>query len=55
MVDPDQQLVEVLIAGEKEWRWSGVFDCEDILTTALLPKLEISLGEVFKGLNDYNI
>lgn len=49
MVDPDLQLVEVLIAGEKEWRWAGVFDQEDVLTTALLPGLEINLGEVFKG------
>ncbi|AGL00989.1 Uma2 family endonuclease [Desulfoscipio gibsoniae] len=47
MVDPDQRLVEVLIAGEKEWRWAGVFDQEDVLTTDLLPGLEISLSEVF--------
>jgi Uma2 family endonuclease len=52
MVDPDLQLVEVLIAGEKEWRWAAVFDQKDVLTTALLPGLEISLGEVFKGVNN---
>jgi Uma2 family endonuclease len=50
LVDPDLQLVEVLIAGEKEWRWAGVFDQEDVLTTALLPGLELNLIEIFKGL-----
>ena len=39
LVDPDQQLVEVLIAGEKEWRWAG----------ALLPGLEVKLAEVFRN------
>ena len=48
LVDPDQQLVEVLIAGEKEWRWAGVFDQEDVLTTALLPGLQVKLDEVFR-------
>ena len=48
LVDPDQQLVEVFIAGEKEWRWAGVFDQEDILTSALLPGLKINLGEIFQ-------
>ena len=50
MVDPDQQLVEVLTAGENEWRWVGVLDHEDILSTALLPGLKINLSEIFKGL-----
>ena len=48
LVDPDQQFVEVFIAGDKEWRWVGVFDQEDVLTTALLPGLEIKLAEVFR-------
>ena len=48
LVDPDQQLVEVLIAEEKQWRWAGVFDREDILTTELLPGLEVKLAEVFR-------
>jgi len=47
MVDPYQQLAEVLIAGEKEWRWAGIFDREDVLTTALMPGLKIFLTEVF--------
>lgn len=47
IVDPDQALVEVLIAGEKEWRWAGVYDREDVLTTTLLPELEIKLLNVF--------
>jgi len=48
LVDPDQQLVEVFIAGEKQWQWAGVFDREDVLTTALLPGLQVKLAEVFK-------
>ncbi|ACV61086.1 protein of unknown function DUF820 [Desulfofarcimen acetoxidans DSM 771] len=48
LADPDQQLVEVLVAGEKEWKWIGVFDREDILTSNLLPGLEINLGEIFR-------
>lgn len=36
------------MAGEKNWTWMGVFDQEDVLTTTLLPGLEISLSEVFK-------
>jgi len=48
VVDPDEKLVEVFVAGEKNWTWMGVFDQEDVLTTTLLPGLEISLSEVFK-------
>ena len=48
LVDPDQQLVEVLIAGENEWRWAGVFDLEDVLTTSLMPGLQVELTEVFR-------
>ena len=40
------------MAGEKEWWWVGVFDHEDVLNTALLPGMEISLSEVFKGNGD---
>ena len=50
IADPDQKLVDVFIAGENQWRWAGVFDQEDILTTALLPGLEIKLSEIFKNL-----
>lgn len=50
LVDPDVKFVDVYAAGEKEWRWMGAFDQEDVLTTAILPGLEISLAEVFKGL-----
>lgn len=50
LADPDQQLADVFMAGEKEWRWAGAFDQDDVLTTALLPGLEISLVEVFKGI-----
>lgn len=51
LVDPELQLVEVLTAGENEWRRTGVFDREDVLTTTLLPGLEINLGEIFKRVN----
>jgi len=50
LVDPDVKFVDVYVAGEKEWRWMGAFDQEDVLTTELLPGLEISLAEIFKGL-----
>jgi Uma2 family endonuclease len=47
IVDPDTKLVEVLIPGEQNWT-SMVFDHEDVLTTALLPRLEIKLQDVFE-------
>ncbi|MCL6612834.1 MAG: Uma2 family endonuclease [Peptococcaceae bacterium] len=50
LVDPDAKIVDVFKAGEKEWRWVGAFDQEDILHSDLLPGLEIKLTEVFKGL-----
>ena len=52
LIDPDQQLVEILIAGEKEWQWIGIFDREDVLTTALLPGLEINLNNIFETKGD---
>ena len=48
LVDPDQQLVEVFITGEKQWQWVGVFDQEDVLTTSLIPGLQVKLAEVFR-------
>ena len=48
LVDPDHQFVEVFIAGEKQWQWFGIFDREDVLTTKLLPGLEVNLAEVFR-------
>jgi Uma2 family endonuclease len=50
LVDIEVKFVDVYVASEKEWRWIGAFDHEDVLTTALLPGMEINLGEVFKGL-----
>lgn len=50
LVDPDTRLVEVFVAGEKNWQWTGVFDSEDVLTTTFFPGLEICLSEIFKGL-----
>lgn len=49
LVDLDAKLVDVFKTGEKGWRWVGTFDQEDILSSALLPGLEIKLLEVFKG------
>ena len=47
IADPDEKLVEVFIAGEKDWRWGGIFDEEDVLMSTLLPGLEIKLKDVF--------
>lgn len=52
LVDPDNRLVDVYVAGEKEWRWMGTFDQEDVLTTDLLPGMEIRLVDIFKGLKN---
>lgn len=49
LVDPDLQLVEMLMASDNAWILAGVFDQEDILTSALLTGLELNLGEVFGG------
>lgn len=46
IVSPDAKWVEVLVAGEKHWIRT-VLDQDDILTTVLLPGLEINLQDVF--------
>jgi len=47
LVDPNEKIVEVLMAGEKDWRWVGVYDQEDVLVSPLLPGLQINLVEIF--------
>ncbi|SFR01382.1 Uma2 family endonuclease [Desulfoscipio geothermicus] len=48
LVDPETKFIDVFVAGEKEWRWIGAFDQEDVLTTTLLPGLKISLSKIFQ-------
>ena len=47
LVDPTDQLIEVFIPGEKDWNRAGVYDEEDILTSPLLPGLQIKLKDIF--------
>lgn len=47
LVDLEIRFIDVFVAGEKVWNWIGTFDQEDVLTTALLPGLKISLSEIF--------
>lgn len=49
VVDPEQQLVDVFVAGQDGWRWLGAFDRDDVLTTNLMPGLQVRLAEVFKA------
>lgn len=48
IVNADAKLVEVFTAREHGWLLINVFDQEDVLTTALLPGLEIPLQAVFE-------
>ncbi|MGQ9558398.1 MAG: Uma2 family endonuclease [Desulfurispora sp.] len=47
LVDPEIKLVEVLLSGPQGWLWAGALDSADVLSTALLPGLQIPLREVF--------
>ena len=40
--------IDVFVLGKNKWQWVGAFNQEDVLTTALLPGLEISLNEIFR-------
>ena len=52
VVDTEQRNVEVLIAGEKQWQWAGIFDQKDVLSTVLLPGLQINLNNIFETKGD---
>jgi len=47
IVDPQQRNIEVFVPGRHNWELVGVFDSEDVLTTRLLPGLEINLKDIF--------
>lgn len=48
-VDPALQLVEIFITSEKGWVRGGIYDENDILTSYLLPGLQIELNNIFSG------
>ena len=47
LVDPEAQTIEVLSLGAKGYRRAGLYEASQKLKSPLLPKLEISLEEVF--------
>ena len=48
LVYPEIMFIDVFVLGKNKWHWIGAFNQEDVLTTALLPGLEISLNEIFR-------
>lgn len=48
IVDPDSKVVEVFIAGEKNWNLFQAYSEEEVLMSLLLPGLEIKLKDVFE-------
>lgn len=47
LVEPDDRFVEVFIPGVKDWQRAGIFDDGEVLTSPLLPGLQIKLEEIF--------
>ncbi len=47
IVDPDMETVEVLVWGEKGYSSAGVLGSDDILSSPLLPELNLPLSSVF--------
>ena len=47
LVDPGARTVEVLAEGERGWFVAGAYDEEEILTSPLLPGLQVKLKELF--------
>ncbi len=48
LADPEARVAEVLSNSEKGWCQAGAYDQEDVLTSPLLPGLEVILKEIFK-------
>ena len=47
IVDPDAKVIEVFTPGEKNWNLAEAYDTDGILTSPLLPGLQINLTDVF--------
>ncbi len=47
ILDPEIQLVEVFIRGEKDWNRAGVYDENDTLISPLLPDLKLNMQDIF--------
>ncbi|MCL6557723.1 MAG: Uma2 family endonuclease [Firmicutes bacterium] len=47
LVDPGARTVEVLAEGDRGWFLAGAYDEEEILTSPLLPGLQVKLKEIF--------
>jgi Uma2 family endonuclease len=47
IVDPDAKIVEVFTPGEKKWILHEAYHNDEILTSPLLPGLQINLVDVF--------
>lgn len=49
LVDPALQLVEIFVAGEKDWNRAGIYDEEDTLVSPFWPGLRVELKSIFAG------
>lgn len=47
LVDPVHQVIDIFKAGEDCWKHAGAFGTQDVLTTSLLPGLELNVGTIF--------
>lgn len=47
LIDPEARTAEVLTNSEKGWYQAGAYDEENVLTSPILPGLQINLNEVF--------
>jgi Uma2 family endonuclease len=47
IVDPDAKVIEVFAPGEKNWNLVEAYDTDGILTSPLLPGLQINLTDIF--------
>jgi len=48
LVDAEDRLVEVFVPGARDWQRAGIFDETEVLTSPLLPGLEINLQRIFR-------
>lgn len=52
LVDPQEQMLEVFVPGEKDWQRTGVYEEEDdeFIVSTVLPGLEIKPRDIFGAL-----